>query len=79
MSVVDFIKKIARSIKTGETALILDPRGVLLLFHDVYLENMTVIKLIDVMSIIDCFAVETPRGKSLWMKQDVFLSFFRFP
>ena len=34
-------------------------------------KNITVIKLIEVMSIIDRFFAETPDGKSPWMKQNI--------
>ena len=61
----------------GKTAYFRNHKGS---YYDAMLsvwENTTVIKIIEVMYVIDQFTSETPRGKSPWEKRNVF-SLIRF-
>ena len=73
----DWIKNIARAVKTVETAYFWNHE---VSYYDaipsVY-KNMTVIKRREVMYDIHRFTVETSHGKSPWTKQDI-LSLIRF-
>ena len=77
LSFSDWIKKIAKSVKTGETAYFHNHEGS---YYDVmpYIwKNMTLIKKIETKSIIGRFSVDTPRSKSLWTKKNI-LSLIHF-
>ena len=67
-----WIKNIVPAVKTEETAYFRNHENS---YYDAMLyvwKDMTVIKRIEVMYVIDCFTIETPHVKSPWTKQNFF-------
>ena len=74
-----WIKNITPDVKTGETAYFRDHEGSYYDAMPSVWKNMTVIKIREVMYVIDRFTAETPHGKSPREKQFFCLSLLLLP
>ena len=79
LSFSDWIKKIAPSVKTGETAYFRNPEGSYYNYMPYVWKNMTVIKRRELIYVIDFFTADTSHGKSPLTKRNVCLSLVLFP